>query len=356
MKNDRKSELSAKQISKMLGAVLVGSESISVKGIANLVDASEYDISFLGNDKYRKSVLSSKSAIVLVPHDFDSPPPENRAWIKCDNPSEAFVDITQHFVSYQYIPAIGIHSSTSIHPSAELAGNLHIGAGVVIEEGVIIAGHSIVEAGSYIGPNSRIGKNCRIHPNVTVRERAIIGDGVTIHSGTVIGSDGFGYITGPDGHKKIPQSGIVQIDDDVEIGANVTVDRARFDKTWIKRGTKIDNLVQIGHNVILGENTIIVSQSGVSGSVDIGKNVIIAGQSGVVGHLKIGDGAILMAKSVWSRDAEPGVAYCGYPSVPRQTFWKQAAAVQKLPELLKRVKSLEKEIESLKAGNEVSPS
>ncbi len=348
MKDDNISQLSAKQICKMLDGVLVGPETIAVKGIATLADATTFDISFLGNDKYRKQVLTSKSAIVLVPHNFVTPPPENRAWIKCDNPSEAFIEITQKFNSYQYIPACGIHDSASIHHSVAIGNNVHIGAAVILEENVKIGCESVIEAGSYIGPNSQIGEHCRIHPNVTIRERSIIGQRVIIHSGTVIGSDGFGYINSSDGHKKIPQSGVVQIDDDVEIGANVTIDRARFDKTWIKRGAKIDNLVQIGHNVIIGENVIIVAQAGVSGSVDIGNNVIIAGQSGVVGHLKIGEGAILMAKSVWSRDAEPGVAYCGYPAVPRQTFWKQAAAVQKLPELLKRVKSLEKEIEEMK--------
>ncbi len=351
MNNDIKTELSAQQICEMLDAVLIGSESIIVKGISTLADATEYDISFLGNDRYKKQVAASKSAIVLVPHDFTDSPPENRAWIKCDNPSEAFIEITQKFNSCQYIPVAGIHSSANIHPSVNLGDNVHIGAAVILEENVKIGNESVIEAGSYIGPNSHIGENSRIHPNVTIRERAVIGQRVIIHCGAVIGSDGFGYINSPDGHKKIPQSGIVQIDDDVEIGANVTIDRARFDKTWIKRGAKIDNLVQIGHNVIVGENVIIVAQAGVSGSVDIGNNVIIAGQSGVVGHLKIGEGAILMAKSVWSRDAEPGVAYCGYPAVPRQTFWKQAAAVQKLPDLLKRVKALEKEIDELKATN-----
>ena len=168
-----------------------------------------------------------------------------------------------------------------------------------------------------------------------------------IHSGSVIGSDGFGYISGADGHKKIPQVGFVQIDDDVEIGANVTIDRARFDRTWIKKGVKIDNLVQIGHNVVVGEYTIIVSQVGISGSVEVGKKVIIAGQVGIPGHVSIGDGAIIMAKSGLFGDAPPGEVLMGIPTVPRKQFWQQTICLQKLPDLVKQVKRLEEQLADL---------
>ena len=341
-------EITSQRIVELVQGRLIGSPDVVINGVATLDNASETQVSFLGNDKYRQKVNLSKAGVVIVPENFALTVPEKRAWIMCKDPSEAFATITAYFVPPPPIPRPGIHDTAVVAGAANLGNSIHIGAHVTIGEDTEIGDYSIIEAGCYIGEGTRIGSHCRLYPNSTIRERCILGNKVIIHSGSVIGSDGFGYISGLGGHKKIPQVGRVQIDDDVEIGANVTIDRARFDRTWIKRGVKIDNLVQIAHNVIIGEDTIIVSQVGISGSVEIGKRVILAGQAGIPGHVTIGDGAIIMAKSGLLEDAPPGEVLMGIPTVPRLQFWKQQVCLQKLPELVKKVKVLEKELETLK--------
>jgi UDP-3-O-[3-hydroxymyristoyl] glucosamine N-acyltransferase len=336
-------QLAAGQIAELTNGELVGAENIIISGIATLENATENQLSFLGNKLYKQQVLNSKAAVVLVPTDFSASPTTDRAWIKCQDPSAAFSLITSQFIPPAKPPAPGIHRSAVIAESARVQSQVHIGPHVVIDEGVEVGEGSIIEAGSYVGRETNIGSRCRLFPNVTIMERSVIGNNVIIHSGSVIGSDGFGYISSSEGHAKIAQLGIVQIDDDVEIGASVTIDRARFDRTWIKKGVKIDNLVQVGHNVIIGEHSIIISQAGISGSVQIGKGAILAGQAGVAGHLKIGDGAVIMAQAGISADVESGVELMGTPAVPRKQFWRQAANLQKLPELRKRLRKLERE-------------
>ena len=341
-------EITSGEIAKLVRGTLIGPENLTVNGVASLVQATKTQLSFLAHDSYRNKVAASKAGVILVPENFSPPTDDKRAWIKCKNPSDAFGWITLQYSPPPLIPRPEKHPTASIAMSAKIGKAVHIGAHAVIRDKVKIGDNSIIEAGCYIGDETSIGRSCRFYPNVTIRERCIIRNRVTVHSGTVIGSDGFGYTPGEKGHKKIPQVGIVQIEDDVEIGANVTVDRARFDRTWIKKGVKIDNLVQIAHNVIIDEYAIIVSQTGISGSVNIGKNVILAGQSGVPGHVTIGDGAVLMAKSGLLDNAPPGAFLMGIPAMPRKQFWKQTACLKKLPDLVTRIKALEKELECLK--------
>ena len=340
--------LDSGKITELVEGELIGPDSITVTGVATLAEAAETHLSFLANDKYRQKVNTSKACVVLVPENFTSAVQQNRAWIKCKDPSAAFTLVTAQYAPPTLVPQPEIHPTACIAESAKIGDAVHIGAHVVVGNKVDIDDRSIIEAGCYIGDETCIGMNCRLFPNVTIRERCVIRNQVIIHSGTVIGSDGFGYITNETGHKKIPQVGIVQIEDNVEIGANVTIDRARFDRTWIKKGVKIDNLVQIAHNVVVGEDTMIISQVGISGSVDIGKNVILAGQAGIPGHVTIGDGAILMAKSGLLDNAPPGAFLMGIPAVPRKLFWKQTACLKKLPDLVKKVKELEAELKELK--------
>jgi len=203
---------------------------------------------------------------------------------------------------------------------------------------------SVIYSGCYIGRNVCIGKNCLIYPHVTIRERVEIGNRVIIHSGAVIGSDGFGFAMVRGVQKKILQIGIVLIEDDVEIGANVTIDRARFDKTIIGQGTKVDNLVQIAHNVITGENCIIVAQAGISGSTVLGDGVILAGQAGLVGHIHIGDKAIIAAQAGVTKSVSPGIKVSGYPAKPHEIARRVNACVQNLPNLYKKIKALEDKI------------
>jgi UDP-3-O-[3-hydroxymyristoyl] glucosamine N-acyltransferase len=206
---------------------------------------------------------------------------------------------------------------------------------------VVIGARSVIGAGCYIGHETKIGEDCLFHPNVTIRERCLLGNKVYIHSGAVIGSDGFGYIPGENGHTKIPQVGIVQIDDDVELGANVTVDRARFGRTWIKEGVKVDNIVHIAHNVIVGKYCFIVSQVGIAGSTELEDRVVAAGQVGIGGHLHIGAGAMLMGQSGVTKDIEPGATVIGSPAIPIKEQSLNNLYMKKLRKFEKRLKALE---------------
>ena len=227
--------------------------------------------------------------------------------------------------------------------------NVAIGPHVVIEKGSTIGDNTIINAGCYVGQETSIGNNCLIYPNVVIREKSVIGDRVIMHSGVVIGSDGFGFVKIDGKHKKIPQAGSVVVEDDVEIGANTCVDRARFGKTIIGKGTKIDNLVQIAHNVIIGENCIFVSQTGIAGSAVIEDDVIFAGQSAAIGHLTIGRGAIIAARGVVTKTVPAGQMVSGFPAKSHSEEKKINVHIQKLPGYAKTIKELKKEIEALKA-------
>jgi len=236
--------------------------------------------------------------------------------------------------------APGIHSSAVVAPGVSLGKDVSVGAYAVVEPGVEIGAGARVGAHSYVGHETIIGAGSLIYPNVTIRERTRIGERVIIHSGTVIGSDGFGFEVAVGGHKKVPQIGIVQIDNDVEIGANTTIDRARFGRTWIQEGVKIDNLVQIGHNVVIGKHSIIVAQVGIAGSVRIGSGVVIGGQAGIIGHIEIDDGTMIGAQSGVSKSLHGGT-WWATPTVPLKEAKEQLAWVRRLGKLFERVKALE---------------
>ncbi|MCD6287767.1 MAG: UDP-3-O-(3-hydroxymyristoyl)glucosamine N-acyltransferase, partial [Candidatus Hydrogenedentes bacterium] len=234
-----------------------------------------------------------------------------------------------------------------IGESVRLGHNVAVGAYAVIENGSVVGDNTIIYPQSYIGNSSLIGANVIIYPNVTIRSRVRIGDRVIIHSGTCIGADGFGFAPMKDVHHKVPQIGTVIIEDDVEIGANVTIDRATFHATVVGKGTKIDNLVQIAHNVIIGKNCIIVSQTGISGSTKLGDNVRIGGQVGIIGHITIGDDVAIGARSGVSKSCEPRTFYFGVPAQPHVRAKKIQAATRKLPEMIKRLRALERQIEEI---------
>ncbi len=336
---------SSGEIAKLVGGELIGAPDLPIDGIASLEEAGTRKLSFLGNPKYQSQVLTSAAAAVLVPANFDKgPPPPGRAWIKCPNPSTAFSAMVLEFAPEPVMPEPGVHPDATVASTAKLGKNIHVGAQAVLEPGAEIGNNSLVEAGCYVGRDTRIGCDCRLYPHVTIRESCLIGNRVIIHCGSVIGSDGFGYEPNPEGHIKIPQTGIVQIDDDVEIGACVTVDRARFARTWIQRDVKIDNLVQIAHNVVIGEGSFIVAQTGIGGSSRLGKLVAIFGQVGIPGHLTIGDRAMLMAQALPFGDVAPGVQLMGSPAVPRGEFIKQLVSLKRIPKLQKRISELEKRL------------
>jgi UDP-3-O-[3-hydroxymyristoyl] glucosamine N-acyltransferase len=241
----------------------------------------------------------------------------------------------------------GIHPTAVIAPGAKISRGVAVGAHTVIEDGVQIAEGSVLYANCYVGHGAHLGKDCLIYPSVVLREKVFLGNRVIIHSGTVVGSDGFGYVTVDGKHTKIPQVGTVLIEDDVEIGANVTIDRARFDKTIIGEGTKIDNLVQIAHNVTIGKHCLIVAQSGIAGSTKLGDHVILAAQAGLVGHIEIGDGAIVTAQSGVSRSIKPGEQVFGSPAHPLKVAFRNNAHIQRLDKYVEMIKDLKKRIEEL---------
>ena len=336
-------------IAVLVGGRLAGNGKIEVTGVASLQEAQPEDLSFLGNDRYRSQVVPSAAGVVLVPESFTEPIPPNRAWIHCANPSDAFSKVVTLFAPppVAYVP--GIHPQAVVHPSAHVPPSAHVGPCAVIEESAVIGERTVIGANAYIGRETRIGADCLIYPLVAIRERCRLGDRVIIHLGTTVGSDGFGYIPGPQGHTKIPQVGIVQIDDDVEIGAQVAIDRARFGKTWIKRGVKIDNLVQIAHNVIIGEFSFVVAQVGIAGSTRLGRGVTVAGQVGLAGHIEIGDGAVLMAQSGTDKDIPAKAIMMGSPAVDRKEFARNQFNLHRIGKLAATVKVLQQEVAELKA-------
>ena len=332
------------------GKIICGEAGSLFSGMAALDAAGPEEISFLGNEKYLPQFLATKAGAVIVPvgHDFGNHP---SALVAVANPSLAFSAVVRHFVASAHFKP-GIHKSAFVDPAAVLDP-----LKVCVHPGAVVMAGAVVGDGTVIGPNAviqeeaRIGEDCHIGANVSVRERCILGDRVAIQPGVVIGSDGYGYEFSGERHVKIEQVGIVEIHDDVEIGANTTVDRARFGKTIIGEGTKIDNLCQIAHNVIIGKHCLIVSQSGLAGSCRIGDYVTIAAQSGVAGHVFIGDKAILSGRCGATTSLEGGMIYAGKPALPFREENKLQAHVRRLPKLIARVKALEEVLKQPPSSN-----
>jgi UDP-3-O-[3-hydroxymyristoyl] glucosamine N-acyltransferase len=323
-----------------------GAENV-ITGINDLRSAQPDQISFLGNAKYEPLAQVSRAAAILV-----NPKDSARfsfTRIVVESPSAAFAKISALFAPPPIRDEPGIHPSAVIAPDAVIGEGVSIQAHAVIAAGVRIGARSVVGANCFIGQESTIGDDTRLYPLVTIRERSVIGARVIIHSGAVIGSDGFGYDfdrkTGR--HVKIAHTGHVQIDDDAEIGANTTIDRGRFGKTHIGEGAKIDNLVMIAHNVIIGAHSIIVSQTGISGSTSLGRYVTLAGQVGLAGHLTIGDRATITAQSGLNKDVPAGAVLAGHHAMPIRESLKLEALTRRLPELLERLKALEEKVKSL---------
>jgi len=332
----------AAEIAEIVKGELCGDCQIPLTGVSSLDEALAGDVSFYGNDKYRDLLLSTKASLVLVPQDFPEPPPAGRAWLRCASPSSSFTEVIRIFSPAPVAYPAGIHPTAVIDATANIASTAHIGPGAVISAGASVGEGSVIQANCFLGEHASIGENCLLYPNVVIRERCLLGNRVILHPGVVIGSDGFGYESSPAGHKKIPQVGIVVVEDDVEIGSNTTVDRARFGRTVIGAGTKIDNLVQIGHNVHIGHHCMIVSQVGVSGSSHLGNFVTLAGQAGLAGHLKIGDGAIVMGQAGVTKDLAPKSIVFGTPAIDRLQFARREALIKKIATLDAELKEIKK--------------
>lgn len=323
---------------------LVGNGDVEIINLAKIQDAQQGDLTFLANPKYAKYLENTKASAVLI---SKSDTADNIPHIKVDEPYLAF----QKALTIVY-PAnknyfVGIHSTAVIADKAEIGANVNIGPNVYIGNNVTIGQNTTIYPGCIIIDNAKIGKDCLIYSNVSIYNDCELENNVIIHSGTVIGSDGFGFAPVDKKYDKIPQVGKVVIESHVEIGANCSIDRATIGETRIKKGCKIDNLVQIAHNVVVGENTVIAAQTGISGSTQIGKHVTIAGQVGIVGHIEVGDDAVLAAQSGISKNVPKGEIWFGYPAGPIARQKKVEVSLRHLPELNKKIKSLEKIIVDL---------
>lgn len=320
---------------------LIGDPNIEITGVASLAEAGPEDVTFFSDPRYAAQLRKTRAAAVFVPLDLTES--THAAQIRVSNPSRAFEQIVLQLAPKPIEFAPGIHPTAVVDSTAKLGARVSVQPYAVIEPGVQIGDETMIGAGSYVGHGSVLGSACKIYPHVTIRERVQIGACVIIHSGAVIGADGFGFELVDGRQQKIPQVGIVQIDDDAEIGANTTIDRARFGRTWIQQGVKIDNLVQIAHNVVVGKNSVIAAQTGISGSTRIGEKVMIAGQVGVVGHLEIGDNTIIAAQSGIPKSVSGGVWF-GSPAVALEDAKRQIAWLHRLGKLFARVKSIEEKL------------
>ena len=332
------------ELARLVGGKVTGDGKTVIRAVNGIKEAGPGDITFLANSKYAPLLSSTKAAAVIVADGTTAPIPT----LTAKNPDLAFGKVAEHLSGSAWRPAPGVHPTALVAKSAKLGKNVSVGAGTVVEENASIGDNAVLYPQVYVGRDSAIGADALIYPQVVIREKCQIGARVILHSGTVIGSDGFGYATEKGVHHKIPQVGIVVLEDDVELGANVTVDRARFGRTVIGKGTKIDNLVQIGHNVVLGQGCLLVSQAGIAGSTRLGNYVVMAGQSGLIGHLEIGDGAIITAQSGLTKDVAPAAVMSGSPASDRRTHLKELAALSKLPDALQELRKLRQEIEELK--------
>ena len=331
----------------MGGILIKGVPSGIVTGLASLADAGPGDVSFLGNPRYAPQLKTSKATIVLVAPDL-ADAPDDKALIQVGNPTLAFSAVIKFFGPAARPLVMGVHPMAVVAESARLdRSKVSIGPHAVIEDEAVIGDGTIIHAGAFVGFGANVGENCVIHANAVIKDHCVLGNRVIIHSGAVIGTDGFGYELVEGRHLKIEQVGIVQIDDDVEVGSCTTIDRARFGRTHIGAGTKIDNLVQLGHNVNIGKNCIIVSQTGISGSTRLGNYVVMGGQVGVAGHLEIADQVTLLAKSGVTKNIPVPGAYTGYPAKPLIEGRKMLTYPARVPQLLERVKDLERKLAEL---------
>lgn len=335
-----------KEIAAFIAGELVGDGEVTISGINGIQEAQDGELAFIAYSKDENFIDTSRASCVVVPKDIKKA--FNKPLIKVDYPSVALSKIIEFIMPGSIPHPKGIHNTAIISESSSMGKNVSIGAYAVIGEKTVIGDNTVIYPFCYVGKKTKIGADCIIYPHVTLRENIIVGNRVIIHPSAVVGSDGFGYDTLKDGtHFKIPQLGTVVIEDDVEIGSCVTIDRARFAKTLIGKGSKIDNLCQIAHNVIMGSHCIIAGQSGISGSSELGRNVVFGGQVGVVDHVKVGDFVIAGARTAIHKSFPAKTVLFGYPAKPVDKAREMIASIGLLPKLFKRVRALEAKIKKL---------
>ena len=349
-------QFSAEQIAQLIQGRVEGDASITVHAFGKIEEAVAGQLAFLANPKYEDFLYTTGASIIIVNETQQLKQPVAATLIRVADAYTAFAGLLDAYQQVIASQLTGREEPSFVHPSATIGNNTFIGAFAYIGENVVLADGAKIFSGAYLGKNVKVGAQSVIHPGVKIYHECVIGSQVIIHANTVIGSDGFGFAPQADGSlKKVPQIGNVVIEDKVEIGANTTIDRATIGSTIIRSGAKLDNLLQIAHNVEVGNNTVIAAQTGVSGSTKIGKNVMIGGQAGIVGHISIADGSKINAQSGVSKSIKiPNTAVTGSPAYDYTSALRSQAAARNLPQLEKKVKELEALIQSLK-GN-TSPS
>ncbi len=335
-----------------LGCRLEGDGEIEISGVAGLADAEPGTVTFLANSKYTSLLQHTKASAVLLHPDAPAPP---CAALRVDHPYLAFARAAALFAP-DLLPAPGVHPKSDIASDAVLGRDVSIGAFVVVGAGVRIGDGTIVFPNTTIGRDTSIGTHCIVHSNVAIRERVTIGNRVILQNGVVVGGDGYGFVRRPDGtHEKIPQAATVVIEDDVELGANTTVDRPAIGETRIKAGTKIDNLVQIAHGVTVGRNVLMAAQVGIAGSTEIGDDVMFGGQVGVGGHLRIGARVVAVGQSGVTNSVVDGAMVAGYPAIDSREWRRASAVFRRLPEMKRRIEDLEARLAELTARTGAAP-
>ncbi|WP_425058600.1 UDP-3-O-acylglucosamine N-acyltransferase [Sporomusa carbonis] len=330
------------EIAALVDGTVTGPAGIEVTGVTNIDDAGPGDITFAVPPHLDKAAQCSAAAVIIP----DTVETFSKPAIRVANPRMAFTTLLILFTPRHNVSP-GVHPTAVVSHTARLGANVAVMAHTVIDDNASIGDNTVIYPHTYIGRDVIVGHDTLIYPNVTVREDCHIGSRVIIHSGAVIGSDGFGFITVNGKHRKVPQVGNVIIEDDVEIGANTCLDRATTGSTVVKQGTKIDNLVHLAHNVVVGENCYLVAQTGIAGSAKIGNNVTFAGQSGSAGHLTIGDNCVFAARSAPINDIPPNSFYAGFPARPHKEWLRSEAAIGRLPELIKKIRDLERRLGEL---------
>ena len=339
--------MTAAEIAALVGGQAFGETAHVIENVAEVAHAGPKGVSSLHNMKYLAAAQAAPLGCLLVPPQAKDAACAAKAKVVVADPQAAFAMLLALIADARRAEApAGVSPKASVHPTAKLGAGVRVEDFAVVEKGAVVGEGSVLMAQTYVGENAKLGRGCRLYPQVVVREDCVLGERVTVHSGTVIGADGFGFTTDrkTGRHTKIPQIGNVVIGDGVEIGANVTIDRATLGSTVVEDGAQIDNLVQIAHNVRIGRDSVIVSQVGVAGSTTVGRNVILAGQAGLAGHLHIGDGAVITAQTGVMSDVPPKAMLFGSPGRPHREAFKLQALYGRLPELVERLKALEKKL------------
>lgn len=340
-------KFSAKQISEFLNGELIGNPDVSVSNFSKIEEGQPGTITFLGNPKYTHHIYETAADIVIVNADFEPDKPIAATLIKVPNAYAALASLMELAGKHQPVKK-GVEAMSFVSPNAKVGENVYVGAFAYIAEGASVGDNSKIYPQVYVGDNVQIGKNCIIYAGVKIYSDCVIGDNCILHSGAVIGADGFGFSKKEERYHKIPQMGNVLIEDDVEIGANTTVDRAVMGSTIIRKGVKLDNLIQIAHNCEVGENTVMAAQVGVAGSTKIGENCVLGGQVGIGGHITIGNRSQIGAQSGIISNTKEGSEIIGTPAFPVKNYFRSSIIIPKLPDMYRQLNALEKEIAELK--------